>query len=124
MIFTSCILMLEQTLLKQILLIQQESLRKITNVEDLAYELNFQGGKLARKAVDDFLENNPNEHKFVAGVLGPTNRTCSMSPDVNDPGFRNINFDNLFHDYKNCISALVKAKVDIILSFSRQFLIL
>ena len=83
--------------------------------QDLAYELNFQGGNLARKAVDDFLKNNPNEHKFVAGVLGPTNRTCSMSPDVNDPGFRNINFDNLFNDYKNCISALIKAKVDIIL---------
>ena len=73
--------MLEQTLLKQILLIQQESLRRL-QMQDLAYELNFEGGNLARKAVDDFLKNNPNEDKFVAGVLGPTNRTCSMSPDV------------------------------------------
>ena len=46
--------------------------------QDLAYELNFEGGNLARKAVDDFLKNNPNEHKFVAGVLGPTNRTLSL----------------------------------------------
>ena len=83
--------------------------------QELAYELNFEGGNLARKAVDDFLKNNPNECKFVAGVLGPTNRTCSMSPDVNDPGFRNINFDNLLSDYENCVLAFVKAKVDLIL---------
>ena len=62
---------------------------------DISNELNFQGGKIARKAVDDYLEKNPNEVKFVAGVLGPTNRTCSMSPDVNNPGFRNITFDEL-----------------------------
>ena len=83
--------------------------------QELAYELNLEGGNLARKAVDDFLKNNPNECKFVAGVLGPTNRTCSMSPDVNDPGFRNINFDNLLSDYENCVKAFIKAKVDLIL---------
>ena len=71
--------------------------------QKLAYELNFEGGNLARKAVDDFIKNNPDEDKFVAGVLGPTNRTCSMSPDVNDPGFRNINFDDLSSDYEVCV---------------------
>ena len=83
--------------------------------KELAYELNFEGGNLARKAVDDFLKNNPNQCKFVAGVLGPTNRTCSMSPDVNDPGFRNINFDDLLSDYENCVKAFIKSKVDLIL---------
>ena len=83
--------------------------------QKLAYELNFEGGNLARKAVDDFIKNNPDEDKFVAGVLGPTNRTCSMSPDVNDPGFRNINFDDLSSDYEVCVEALIEAKVDLIL---------
>ena len=83
--------------------------------KELAYELNFEGGNLARKAVDNFIKNNPNEYKFVAGVLGPTNRTCSMSPDVNDPGFRNINFDDLSTDYEICVKALIEAKVDLIL---------
>ena len=84
------------------------------NCEDLVFELNFEGGKIARKAVDDFLKKNPNKLKFVAGVLGPTNRTCSMSPDVNDPGFRNTSFDDLLTDYEICVDALMKARVDII----------
>ncbi len=89
--------------------------QKDYNCEELAYELNFEGGRIAREAVDNFISKNPNEKKFVAGVLGPTNRTCSMSPDVNDPGFRNINFDDLLSDYEVCVDALVKAKVDLIL---------
>ncbi len=84
------------------------------NCEDLAFELNFEGGKLAREAADDYMKSNPHELKFVAGVLGPTNRTCSMSPDVNDPGFRNVTFDDLMEDYEICVSALLKAKVDLI----------
>ena len=58
---------------------------------------------------------NPGHSRFVAGVLGPTNRTCSMSPDVNDPGFRNVNFDTLRDDYSVSIEALLKSGVDLIL---------
>ena len=83
--------------------------------EDFSYDLNFSGGKIARKAVDDFLIKNPNETKYVAGVLGPTNRTCSMSPDVNNPGFRNISFDDLYDDYQKSAEALIEAGVDVIM---------
>ncbi len=89
--------------------------QKDYNCEDYSFELNFQGGLLARQAVDDYLKRNPSNSKLVAGVLGPTNRTCSMSPDVNDPGFRNITFDDLLNDYEICVDALIKSKVDIIL---------
>ena len=82
---------------------------------DISYELNFQGGKIARKAVDDYLKKNPNESKYVAGVLGPTNRTCSMSPDVNNPGFRNITFDELLTDYEESTEALISSGVDLIM---------
>ena len=88
--------------------------QKDYNCEDYSYELNYQGGMIAREAVDDYLKKNPDEQKFVAGVLGPTNRTCSMSPDVNDPGFRNVSFDLLVNDYENSVEALLKAKVDMI----------
>jgi 5-methyltetrahydrofolate--homocysteine methyltransferase len=83
--------------------------------EDFSYDLNFSGGKIARKAVDDFLTKNPKETKYVAGVLGPTNRTCSMSPDVNNPGFRNISFDELYSDYEKSSEALIEAGVDVIM---------
>ena len=83
--------------------------------EDLSYDLNYIGGKIARKAVDDFLIKNPKETKYVAGVLGPTNRTCSMSPDVNNPGFRNISFDELYSDYEKSSEALIEAGVDVIM---------
>ena len=83
--------------------------------EDFSYDLNFTGGKIARKAVDDYLKKNPNDNKYVAGVLGPTNRTCSMSPDVNNPGFRNISFDELFKDYEKSTEALIQGGVDAIM---------
>lgn len=65
--------------------------------------------------MDDFLIKNPNETKYVAGVLGPTNRTCSMSPDVNNPGFRNTSFDELYSDYEKSSEALIEAGVDVIM---------
>ena len=74
--------------------------QKDYDCDEFSFDLNYQGGLIARKAVDDFLNKNPGQNRFVAGVLGPTNRTCSMSPDVNDPGFRNVNFDVLKDDYK------------------------
>ena len=82
--------------------------------EEFSYELNFAGGKIARQAADDFMSNS-NEIKFVAGVVGPTNRTCSMSPDVNNPGFRNVSFDELQKDYEISINALIDSGVDLIM---------
>ena len=89
--------------------------QKDYDCDEFSFDLNYQGGLIARKAVDDFLDKNPGQNKFVAGVLGPTNRTCSMSPDVNDPGFRNVNFDVLKDDYLISIEALLKSGVDLIL---------
>tara|TARA_B100000579_G_C22801066_1_gene839881 strand:- start:678 stop:1727 length:1050 start_codon:yes stop_codon:yes gene_type:complete len=83
--------------------------------ESLSYDLNFYGGQIAKKAIDDFLKKNPDEFKLVAGVLGPTNRTCSMSPDVNNPSFRNINFDQLKEDYETSTQALIASGVDVIM---------
>ncbi len=83
--------------------------------EDYCFDLNFRGAMIAKKAVKDYNKRYPDQQKFIAGVLGPTNRTCSMSPDVNDPGFRNIKFDDLFEDYKVCVEAFLKANVDLIL---------
>ena len=83
--------------------------------QEYSFELNYAGAKIARKSVDDFKKKNPNDFILVAGVLGPTNRTCSISPDVNNPGFRNISFDELCEDYEVSINALIKGKVDLIM---------
>ena len=83
--------------------------------ENLSYELNFEGARIAKQAVYDFEKNNKNSQRFVAGVIGPTNRTCSMSPDVNRPDFRNISFDELKRDYFLSFSGLIEGGCDIIL---------
>jgi len=81
--------------------------------EDLVYELNYEGAKLARAACDEYsTEDKP---RFVAGILGPTSRTCSLSPDVNDPGFRNISFDELRETYYEATKALIEGGADIIM---------
>ena len=82
-------------------------------MESLAYELNFAAAKVAREAADEF--STPEKPRFVAGVLGPTNRTASMSPDVNDPGFRNIFFDDLVIAYSEATKALIDGGADLIL---------
>src|ERR671932_1948856 len=64
-------------------------------MEDLAYELNYEAARVAREAADGYTERTPDKPRFVAGAIGPTNRTASISPDVNNPGFRNITFDEL-----------------------------
>ncbi len=64
-------------------------------MEDLAYEMNLAAAKLARAAADIATKETPDQPRFVFGALGPTNRTASISPDVNDPGFRNVTFDEL-----------------------------
>ena len=61
-------------------------------MEDLVYEINHDSAKIARQIADEWQQKQPDKPRFVAGVLGPTNRTCSISPDVNNPGFRNVTY--------------------------------
>jgi len=82
-------------------------------MESLVYELNLAGARLARKAADAM--HTPDKPRFVAGVLGPTSRTCSISPDVNDPGYRNITFDELVDTYLEATRGLVDGGADILL---------
>ena len=81
--------------------------------EELVYELNFESARLAREAADAF--STDQRPRFVAGVLGPTSRTASISPDVNDPGFRNVTFDELRDTYHEATRALTEGGADIIL---------
>ena len=85
------------------------------HMEDLVYELNFESAKIARKICDEFTEKNPEKPRFVAGSMGPTNRTASLSPDVNDPGFRAITFDELRIAYKQQAEALIDGGSDLLL---------
>jgi len=82
-------------------------------LESIVYELNVQGAKLARAAADKY--STPDRPRFVAGGLGPTNRTASMSPDVNDPGMRNITFDQLSDAYEEATRGLIEGGCDLIL---------
>ncbi len=84
-------------------------------MESLAYEINVASARLAREAADEVTELDPDKPRFVAGVLGPTNRTASMSPDVNDPGFRNISYDDLVTAYNEAVKGLIDGGADIIL---------
>ena len=84
-------------------------------LEDLADEINLASAKIAREAADDFKKINPNKSVYVAGAIGPTNTTASMSPDVNNPGFRNISYDELKSSYYEQITALHKGGIDVIL---------
>src|SRR3954462_12982672 len=83
-------------------------------LEELVHELNFEAAKLARSVADEF-ESKDAQPRFVAGALGPTNRTASISPDVNDPGFRNVTFDELVETYTEAIHGLVEGGVDLLL---------
>ena len=82
-------------------------------MESIAYELNVAGAKLARQAADKY--STPNKPRFVAGVIGPTSKTCSMSPDVNDPAYRAISFEGLVEDYSASTRGLIEGGADIIL---------
>ncbi len=84
-------------------------------MEDLAYEMNVAATQLARQAADEMTAKTPDFPRFVAGVLGPTNRTCSISPDVNDPSFRNVTFDDLVATYYEATQALVDGGADLLL---------
>src|ERR671913_103706 len=83
--------------------------------EHLAYELNRKAARLAREAADSFTQRTPEKPRFVAGAIGPTNRTASLSPDVNNPGFRNITFDVLADSYAEAARGLVEGGVDLLL---------
>ncbi len=84
-------------------------------MEDLVYELNKQGAALAREVADELTQANPDKPRFVAGVLGPTNRTCSISPDVNNPGYRNVTYMELVEAYTEALKGLVEGGADLIL---------
>ena len=83
--------------------------------EALAYELNYQGARLARAVADKWTAKTPDKPRFVAGAIGPTNRTASISPDVNDPGFRNVTFDQLVETYGEAARGLIDGGADILL---------
>jgi 5-methyltetrahydrofolate--homocysteine methyltransferase len=83
--------------------------------EDLAYEINYEAARLAREAADGFTERTPEKPRFVAGAIGPTNRTASLSPDVNNPSFRNVTFDELREAYREAAKGLVDGGADLLL---------
>ena len=82
------------------------------NMESLVHDLNYESAQLAKKAVKEY--DSPEKPRFIAGSIGPTNKTASMSPDVNNPGFREVHFDDLVVSYFEQISALVDGGVDIL----------
>lgn len=84
-------------------------------LEELAFELNEEAAKLARAACDAATLKTPNKPRFVAGIIGPTSKTASLSPDVNDPGFRNTSFDELIEDYSNSARGLISGGADILM---------
>jgi 5-methyltetrahydrofolate--homocysteine methyltransferase len=84
-------------------------------LEALARELNAEGARLARRCADAVTARTPERPRYVAGVLGPTSRTATISPDVNDPGFRNITFDELVSDYREAALGLIEGGADIIM---------
>ena len=84
-------------------------------LEDLVYELNYESAKIAKEVADEFTAKEPHKPRFVAGSIGPTNRTASMSPDVNDPGYRAVTFDELRIAYKLQVEALLDGGSDLLL---------
>lgn len=85
------------------------------DMQDLVYELNYESAKIAKQVAQEFTKKEPHKPRFVAGAMGPTNKTASMSPDVNDPGFRAVSFDELRVAYKQQAEALIDGGVDILL---------
>jgi 5-methyltetrahydrofolate--homocysteine methyltransferase len=85
------------------------------HMESLTYELNFESAKIAKKVTTEYTAKNPNKPRYVAGALGPTNKTASLSPDVNDPGYRAVSFDDVANAYTEQIKGLVDGGVDLLL---------
>ncbi|MCS6823553.1 MAG: methionine synthase [Cytophagaceae bacterium] len=84
-------------------------------LEHMVYDINYHGAKIAREAADEFMEKHPERICFVAGAMGPTNRTASISPDINDPAYRAITFDELAAAFKLQAKALIEGGVDLLL---------
>lgn len=84
-------------------------------MQEFVYELNYESAKIAKEIAEEFTKLNPSKPRFVAGSIGPTNRTASMSPDVNDPGFRAVTFEVLRKAYKQQVEALVDGGADLML---------
>jgi 5-methyltetrahydrofolate--homocysteine methyltransferase len=84
-------------------------------LEKFVYDINYHSAKLAKEVADEWTAKDPDKPRFVAGSVGPTNRTASISPDVNDPGFRGISFDELVHAYKEQVNALMDGGADLLL---------
>lgn len=85
------------------------------HLEDIVYDLNFQSAKIAREVADEFTKREPQKPRFVAGAMGPTNKTASLSPDVNNPGFRAITFDQLKEAFKLQVKGLIDGGADVLL---------
>jgi len=85
------------------------------NMENLVYELNYESAKIAKRVADEFTKANPSHPRFVAGSIGPTNKTASLSPDVNKPEYRAITFDELRIAYREQVEALIDGGVDVLL---------
>ncbi len=85
------------------------------HLEDAVYDINFQSAKIAKEVADEMTVKEPHKPRFVAGAIGPTNRTCSLSPDVNDPGYRAVTFDELVKAYYDQAKALIEGGSDLLL---------
>lgn len=84
-------------------------------LESAVYNINYHSAKIAKEVADEFTANEPDKPRYVAGSIGPTNRTASISPDVNDPGYRGITFDELVEAYSQQVKALIDGGVDLLL---------
>lgn len=84
-------------------------------LESAVYDINYESAKIAKEVANEFTANDPDKPRFVAGSIGPTNRTASISPDVNDPGYRAVSFDDLVAAYKQQTEALINGGADILL---------
>ena len=84
-------------------------------LEKAVYDINYHSAKIAKEVADEFTANEPDKPRFVVGSIGPTNRTASLSPDVNDPGFRAITYDQLVDAYREQVLALIEGGVDVLL---------
>lgn len=84
-------------------------------MQDLVDELNYESARIAKTVAREITAENPEKPRFVAGAIGPTNKTASMSPDVNDPGYRSISFQDLYKAYKQQAKALIDGGVDVLL---------
>lgn len=85
------------------------------DLQSAVYDINYQSARIAREVADEFTAREPDKPRFVAGSMGPTNRTASISPDVNDPGFRAVTFDDLVQAYKEQATALLDGGADLLL---------